>query len=104
MTRKLVSWLLIALMPGAVLAADTDTAVLYGTGSVYLNGEQLSNSSAGTVGDVIQTKDTGAANLNASGSSVVIQSNTIALSKWRPGTRPRQHFAGDGEGNEHLRS
>ena len=30
-----------------------------------------------TNGEVIQTKDTGAANLNAAGSSVVIQSNTI---------------------------
>ena len=77
MLRELTSVLLILLTPCAVLAADTDAAVLYGTGSVYLNGSQLANSSPVTSGDVIQTKETGAANLNAAGSSIVIQSNTI---------------------------
>src|SRR5262249_31737073 len=59
------------------LLAQGDTAVLYGTGSVYLNGAQITNSAAVTSGDVIQTKDTGAANLNAAGSTIVIQSNSI---------------------------
>jgi len=77
MLRRLISWLLVLLTPAALIAADADTAVLYGTGSVYLNGSLLSNSSAVTTGDVIQTKETGAANLNAAGSSVVIESNTI---------------------------
>jgi len=75
--RELTSVLLILLTPCALLAADTDAAVLYGTGSVYLNGSQLANSSPVTSGDVIQTKESGAANLNAAGSSIVIQSNTI---------------------------
>ena len=77
MLRKLIIWFLILVTPCAVLAADGDTAVLYGTGVVYLNGAQLSNSSAVTNGDVIQTRETGTANLNAAGSSVVIQSNSI---------------------------
>src|SRR5260370_16910033 len=77
MLRRLLSWLLVLLTPAALIAADADTAVLYGTGSVYLNGSLLSNSSAVTTGDVIQTKETGAANLNAAGSTVVIESNTI---------------------------
>jgi len=77
MIRKLTSLFLLLLIPGAMFAAEGDTAVLYGTGAVYLNGAQLATSSAVTNGDVIQTKDTGAANLNAAGSSVVIQSNTI---------------------------
>jgi len=34
MLRELTSVLLILLTPSAVLAADTDAAVLYGTGSV----------------------------------------------------------------------
>ena len=75
--RKLTSLFLVLLIPSAMVAAEGDTAVLYGTGAVYLNGAQLATSSAVTNGDVIQTKDTGAANLNAAGSSVVIQSNTI---------------------------
>jgi hypothetical protein len=77
MIRKLTSLFLILLISSALVAAQGDTAVLYGTGAVYLNGAQLATSSAVTNGDVIQTKDTGAANLNAAGSSVVIQSNTI---------------------------
>src|SRR2546425_11389545 len=81
MLRRLVSWLLVLLTPAALIAADADTAVLYGTGSVYLNGAQLSNSSAVTTGDVIQTKESGAANLNGVGVSVVIQSNTIVRSQ-----------------------
>jgi len=56
MLRRLISWLLVLLTPAALIAADADTAVLYGTGSVYLNGSLLSNSSAVTTGDVIQTK------------------------------------------------
>src|SRR5260370_38155642 len=77
MLRRLLSWLLVLLTPAALIAADADTAVLYGTGSVYLNGSLLSNSSAVTTGDVIQTKETGAANLNAASSTVAIESNTI---------------------------
>src|SRR5215471_7819083 len=76
MFRKLISLFLIEVVSFAAFA-EGDTAVLYGTGAVYLNGAQLSNSAAVTNGDVIQTKDTGAANLNATGSTVVIQSNTI---------------------------
>ena len=75
--RALICWIVIFLMSSAALAADGPAGVLYGTGSVYLNGSLLSNSSAVTTGDVIQTKETGAANLNAAGSSVVIESNTI---------------------------
>ncbi len=77
MMRKLTTLFLILLIPGAMLAAEGDTAVLYGTGSVYLNGAQLATSSAVTNGDVIQTKDTGVANLNVAGSTMVIESNTI---------------------------
>src|SRR5258708_25779908 len=77
MMRKLISLFVVLLIRSAMIAAEGDTAVLYGTGTVYLNGAQLATSSAVTNGDVIQTKDTGAANLNAAGSSVVIQSNTI---------------------------
>lgn len=78
MSRKVISWGLILLTPGWLIAQEAGTALLYGTGSVYLNGSQLTNSSAVTSGDVIQTKENGAANLSAPGSTVVIESNTIA--------------------------
>ena len=74
---KALVWLVALLTSVALFAQETGTAVLYGTGSVYLNGAQVSNSSAVAPGDVIQTKETGAANINAPGSSVVVESNSI---------------------------
>ena len=75
--RKALIGLVTLLTSLALCAQETGTAVLYGTGSVYLNGASVSNSSAVGAGDVIQTKETGAANINAPGSSVVIESNSI---------------------------
>ena len=77
MLRKILSGFLILLTPCAVFAQETGAAVIYGTGSVYLNGAALSNSSAVTVGDVVQTRDNGVANINAPGATLVVESNTI---------------------------
>ena len=78
MLHKLISCGLIFLTPCVLFSQETSAAVVYGTGLVYVNGSQLTNSSAVTGGDVIQTKESGAANLSAPGASVVVQSNTIA--------------------------
>jgi hypothetical protein len=80
--RKLVVRLLVLVTSAALIAQESAPAVLFSTGSVYLNGAPVSNSSAITPGDVIQTKETGAANVNAPGSSVVIESNSIV--RYRP--------------------
>ena len=77
MLRKILSGCLILLTPCALFAQETGAAVIYGTGSVFLNGAQLANSSAVTVGDVVQTRDNGVANINAPGATVVVESNTI---------------------------
>jgi len=77
MLRKFISGCLLLLTPCALFAQETGAAVIYGTGAVFLNGAQLSNSSAVTVGDVIQTRDNGVANINAPGATVVVESNTI---------------------------
>ena len=75
--RGLICWIVIFLMPSAVLAADAPVGVLYGTGTVYLDGAQLANSMPVMTGDVIETKEVGMAHLDMSGSSAVIQSNAI---------------------------
>src|SRR5689334_25291118 len=75
--RRALVWLVALLSSVGLFAQETGTAVLYGTGSVYLNGAPVSNSSAVGAGDIIQTKENGAANINAPGSSVVIESNSI---------------------------
>ena len=77
MLRKLISGGLILLAPCALFAQDIGAAAIYGTGSVYLNGSLLTNSSAATVGDVMQTRENGVANINALGATLVVGSNTI---------------------------
>jgi len=64
-------------MPGVLSAQNTAAAVIFPAGTVYLNGAQLSNSSAFMTGDVLQTRENGAANINAAGSTAVVDSNSI---------------------------
>jgi hypothetical protein len=75
--RALICWIVIFLMPSAVLAADGPAGVLYGTGTVYLDGAQLANSMPVMTGDVIETKEVGVAHLDMSGSTAIIQPNAI---------------------------
>ena len=69
-------------MPGVLSAQNTAAAVIFPAGTVYLNGAQLSNSSAFMTGDVLQTHN-GAANINANGSSTVVRIQTL-LCAFRP--------------------
>jgi len=73
--RKIVAGGLATLTTAA--AQNTGMAVVVGSGSIYLNGAQLSNSNAIVAGDVVQTKENGSAMISASGSSVALDSNTI---------------------------
>ena len=61
-----------ALIPAPLLAADTGAAMLYGKGEVLLNGSTLPNSSAIYPDDVIETKAGSVANLNVTGSTVMV--------------------------------
>ena len=75
--QKLIGVCLLLVMPGVLSAQNTAAAVIFPAGTVYLNGAQLSNSSAFMTGDVLQTRENGAANINAAGSSAVVDSNSI---------------------------
>lgn len=75
--RALISWTLVLLMPSAIFASDAPTGVIYGTGSVYLDGSQLTNSAPVIVGDIIETKEVGVAHLDMSGSTAIIEPNAI---------------------------
>jgi hypothetical protein len=65
------------LAPGEPGAAALPAGVLYGNGSVFLDGAQLSNSMPVMTGDVVETKDMGAAHVDMSGSTAMLQSNAI---------------------------
>lgn len=80
--QKVVAGMLLWVVPGALSAQSQQAAqpaagVIYGTGTVYVNGAAVVNSVALVPGDVVQTKEDGAANISAAGSSVVVDSNSI---------------------------
>ena len=75
--RNVLCWILIALIPASLLAADSGAAMLYGRGPVSLNGSPLPQSSAVFPGDVIQTQPESLATLDASGSGVVVLPDSL---------------------------
>jgi hypothetical protein len=79
--RSLIAWWLILLTPLTIFAADTPGGVIYGTGSVYLDGSQLGNSMPVSSGDVVETRNVSAAHVDMDGSTVMIQSNAIVRVK-----------------------
>lgn len=63
---------MIGFLPASLLGADTGAAMLYGKGEVLLNGATLPNSSAIYPDDVIETKADSVANINVTGSTVMV--------------------------------
>ena len=74
--RKSIALLLVVLTP-VLFAQNSGVAVVTGSGTVYLNGGQLSSSNAVVSGDVIQTQENGTATVNGPGGSILIEPNSI---------------------------
>jgi hypothetical protein len=79
MLRSVVCWMMIAVTPAALVAADSGAAMLYGkgTGAVWLNGKPLPRSSAVFPGDLIQTQAESLATLDTSGSGVIVLPDSL---------------------------
>jgi hypothetical protein len=81
MLRNVICWMLIAVIPASLVAADADlgAAMLYGRGkgTVWLNGRPLPRSSAVFPGDLIQTQPESLATLDASGSGVIVLPDSL---------------------------
>lgn len=77
MVRKLVGWAMLALFPMSVFAANTNAAMLYAKGTTWVNGGQVADSSAVFPGDLVQTKADSMANINASGSNVMVLADSL---------------------------
>ena len=73
--KKSIAFLLVVSTP-VLFAQNSGVAVLTGSGTVYLNGGQLSNSNAVVAGDVIQTQENGTATVNGPGGSILIEPNS----------------------------
>jgi hypothetical protein len=68
---------MVVLCPFSLAAADTGSAVLHSQGGVWVNGFEIAASTAVFPGDVVETKPGFVANLDAEGSSVLIQPESI---------------------------
>jgi hypothetical protein len=79
MFRHFVCWMLIAITPASLVGVDTYSAaaVLHGKGTIWLNGKAVPRSSAVFPGDLIQTQPESVANLDASGSGVVVLPDSL---------------------------
>lgn len=75
--RNYISWAIVLLFPLSLLAADTGSAVVRSNGGVWVNGAEVANSTTVFPGDLLETKPGFVANLDAEGSSVLIQAETI---------------------------
>jgi hypothetical protein len=75
--RKMVSCVLLMMVPGSLLAADSGAAMLYANGAAWLNGSHVPNSSAIFAGDLVQTRSDSAANIHAPGSSITVLGDSL---------------------------
>lgn len=77
MLRSVVVWMMIVVIPGSFVSAESNGAMLYGKGTVWVNGSPLPQSSAIFPGDLVQTKTESIANITGSGSSVIVQPDSL---------------------------
>jgi hypothetical protein len=74
---KILSCMIVVSFPAALFAADQPAAMLYSHGTALLNGDTLARSSAIFSGDLVQTTADSAANINASGSIVLVLNDSL---------------------------
>ena len=75
--RKLVCGVIIIIMPTSLIAQDSAQAMLHNDGGVWLNGNPAPNSSAIFLHDLVQTQKGNWAKIDADGSTVTVQPETI---------------------------
>ena len=73
----ILSSLLVLIVPVALFAADRPSAMLYSHGTALVNGHSIARSSAIFFGDQVQTNADSAANINASGSIVLVLNDSL---------------------------
>jgi hypothetical protein len=74
---KILSWVMVMIFPAVLFAADQPAAMLYSHGTALLNGNSIARSSAIFSGDLIQTNTDSVANINATGSSVLVLNESL---------------------------
>jgi hypothetical protein len=75
--RDIACWIMIAILPGSLWAADSSPAMLYAKGATWINGSAVPRTSAVFPGDMVQTRADSLASINASGSKVVVMADSL---------------------------
>jgi hypothetical protein len=75
--RSVACWIMIAAVPGSLLAADSNPAMLYAKGTAWINGSAVPRTSAVFPGDLVQTNSDSIASINGAGSSVVVLADSL---------------------------
>src|SRR5271154_5097921 len=76
-TRNLLCWMVAVLLPLSLTAGDTGTALLHTKGGVWVNGNEAKDATAILPGDLLETRSGFVATLDAQGSSVLIQAESL---------------------------
>jgi hypothetical protein len=87
--RTIFCWILLAVMPAALLGANSGAAMLYAQGIAWLNGASVPRTSAVFPGDLVQTKTDAVVHINAAGSSVMVLSDSLV--KYEGNTLSLEH-------------
>ena len=74
---KILSCMMVIVLPAALFAADQPGAMLYSHGTALLNGNSIARSSAVFSGDLVQTSADSVANINATGSSILVLNESL---------------------------
>src|SRR6266568_3680568 len=75
--RNIFCWMLLLVVPASLLGADSGAAMLYAKGAAWINGASVPQSSAVFPGDLVQTQADSVVRINATGSSVMISSDSL---------------------------
>jgi hypothetical protein len=75
--RRMVSCVLLLIVPASLFGADSGAAMLYADGAAWLNGAHVPKSSAIFAGDLVQTRSDSAANIHAPGSSITVFGDSL---------------------------
>jgi hypothetical protein len=75
--RHTACWMLIAVVPVSLWAADSSPAMLYARGAAWINGGAVPRTSAVFPGDLVQTRSDSVASINSSGSNVVVLADSV---------------------------
>lgn len=75
--RGMLCWIMIALVPASMMAADTPAGMAHLFGTAWLNGAPMEQSSPIFSGDLVQTDLASALKISSSGSSVTVFPDSV---------------------------